>query len=460
MYGIEFKLGSFTNKLKHLLGLDRAIAFTVFGRCFTALASAVSVVLISRLMSPVQQGYYYAIWSLCALQIVFELGFSFVILQVAAHERACLELSCAGTLQGDIHAIKRLAGLLRTVQRWYLFAAVAMVVVLLLWGFHFFNARPSQGVDWQLPWVLAVVASAMTFQIAPTISFIEGCGYVADVAAQRLIQTVAGSITGWAAVFLRHGLYAPGCIIGVQAISGLWLFYRHRRLLIQLLREDSKGHTISWRREILPFQWRVALSWLCGFVPNTLFTPLLFAVRGPIEAGKMGLSMNISLSLGIIGLSWMTTKSAPFGNLVARGEGAQLDKLFFRTLKQSTALVGTGAVIIFLCIRIIEQLYPSIGHRMVGQGVFFFLLLTTVCNHVVQSEALYLRSHKTEPFLRLSLVIAVLLTVSAWIAVRWAGSLGVAVSYFLCTGITASIGGTVIFATKRRSWGRGAEVRS
>jgi hypothetical protein len=460
VYGIDFKWGSFANKLKHFLGLDRAIGFTVFGRCFTALASAVTVVLISRIMSPIDQGYYYAIWSLCALQIIFELGFSFVILQVAAHERACLNISSNGTLQGDVHAIKRLAGLLRTVQRWYLFAAVAMVIMLILWGFHFFSARPSQGVYWQLPWVLAVLASAMTFQIAPTISFLEGCGYVTDVAAQRLIQTVAGSITGWAAVVLRHGLYAPGCIIGVQAISGLWLFYRHRRLLLQLLREDPKGHTISWRREILPFQWRVALSWLCGFVPNTFFTPLLFAVRGPIEAGKMGLSMNISLSLGIIGLSWMTTKSAPFGNLVARGEGKQLDSLFFRTLKQSTALVSTGAVIIFLCIGIIDHIFPSIGHRMVGQLIFSILLLTTVFNHIVQSEALYLRSHKTEPFLYLSIAIAVFLTVSSWIGAKWAGSLGVAYSYFLCSGIAASIGGTVIFTTKRRSWGRGAEVRS
>lgn len=440
------------NELKHNLGLDRAIAFTVFGRGFQSLASVITVVLISRLMSPVEQGYYYSIWSLWALQIVFELGFSFVILQVAAHERASLSLAGDGTLVGNTHSIRRLAGLLKTVQRWYLVAALIMVTTLLVLGFHFFNARPNSGVHWQAPWIFTVLAAGLMFQIDPTVSFLEGCGYVTEVATQRLIQTVTGSLVAWVVMLSRHGLYAPGFIITIQACTGLIFFYRHRRLLLQLLRENPEGETISWRREILPFQWRVALSWLCAFIPNTLFAPLLFAMRGPVEAGEMGLSMNIALSLGTIVLSWMTTKAAPFGSLVATGQQVQLDHLFFRTLRQSTMLVSTGAVVIFFGIGFLGRYLPSIGHRMLPQSVFVFLLLTTICNHVVQSEALYLRSHKKEPFLFLSLGIAVLLLSSSWIAAKWAGAAGVAVAYFLCSGITASVFGTFIFVVQRRTW--------
>jgi len=47
-------------------------------------------VVIARFLTPSEQGYYYTFNSLVALQIVFELGFSFVILQLAAHERAQL----------------------------------------------------------------------------------------------------------------------------------------------------------------------------------------------------------------------------------------------------------------------------------------------------------------------------------------------------------------------------------
>ena len=126
----ESSLSITAKRIKHILGVDRAIGLTILGRCFTLPAGVLTVILISRLMSPIEQGYYYSIWSLWALQIVFELGFSFVILMVAAHERACLTVSEDGTLQGDLSSIKRLAGLLRTVQRWYLVAALTMVAAL------------------------------------------------------------------------------------------------------------------------------------------------------------------------------------------------------------------------------------------------------------------------------------------------------------------------------------------
>ena len=76
------------HRLPHYIGLDRAIAFTVLGRVLQGLGSVGSVLLIVHFLTPAEQGYYYTLWSLVALQSVFELGFSFVILQVAAHERA------------------------------------------------------------------------------------------------------------------------------------------------------------------------------------------------------------------------------------------------------------------------------------------------------------------------------------------------------------------------------------
>jgi len=126
------------------------------------------------------------------------------------------------------------------------------------------------------------------------------------------------------------------------------------------------------------------------------------------------LSVNINLSLGLITLSWMSTKAAPFGNLVARGKLDELDHLFFKTLRQSTALVTVGAVTAFTVVLLLNRYIPSIGHRMVSVPVFLVLLLTTVCNHVVQSEALYLRSFKQEPFLLMSISVAVVMSLCSW----------------------------------------------
>src|SRR5271163_2989627 len=124
--------------LRHVLGLDRAIAFTVLARGWSSMAGVVTVALIARFLSPAEQGYYYTFGSLVALQIVFELGFSLVILQMASHERAHLTLELDGSVSGSAMAHGRLASVLQKSVRWYSIAAVLMFCTLVPAGFYFF----------------------------------------------------------------------------------------------------------------------------------------------------------------------------------------------------------------------------------------------------------------------------------------------------------------------------------
>src|SRR5260370_5849801 len=126
-------------RLKHLLGLDRAIAFTVLARAIQILGSTDTVLLILRFLTPVEQGYYYTLLSLVSLQVIFELGFSFVILQMAAHECAHLTLHADGRIDGDPIAHARLASILQKTFRWYLVAAVILCASLLPVGRYFFS---------------------------------------------------------------------------------------------------------------------------------------------------------------------------------------------------------------------------------------------------------------------------------------------------------------------------------
>src|ERR1017187_5170515 len=112
------------DKLKRWTGLDRAIAFTVLARFWSSFAGMVTVLLIARFLSPNEQGYYYTFFSLVALQIVFELGFSFVVLQLAAHERAQLTFLPDGRVEGNPVAHARLASVLQMSVRWYSIAGL------------------------------------------------------------------------------------------------------------------------------------------------------------------------------------------------------------------------------------------------------------------------------------------------------------------------------------------------
>src|ERR1039458_7163297 len=117
--------------IREVLGVDRAIGFTVLARFWSSAAGLVTVALIARFLSPAEQGYYYTFGSLIALQIVFELGLSFVILQMASHERAHLTFSPSGLISGDNIAHARLASVLQKTLLWYTSAALLLAVFLL-----------------------------------------------------------------------------------------------------------------------------------------------------------------------------------------------------------------------------------------------------------------------------------------------------------------------------------------
>lgn len=452
----EMSPRSWRSRLKHWTGLDRAIAFTVMARFWSASAGIVTVLLIARFLSPKEQGYYYTFSSLVALQIVFELGFSFVVLQLAAHERAQLTFLPDGRIEGSVVSHSRLASVLQKSVRWYSVAAVLMALALLPAGYYFFATHRHAGAEvaWKLPWCLLVIAASVVFQLDPIFSFLEGCGSISQVARMRLSQAMLGSFLAWTAMATHHGLFSPAMMIAGQATMGLAFLFsaQRRRLLKGLLSYKVTEHFVGWRREIWPFQWRIAISWLCGYFIFQLFNPVLFAYQGPVAAGRMGMSLSIASSIGAVAVAWMNTKASPFGNLVARGEIASLDTLFFRTLWQSTLLLAAGATAFFLVLLFVSYHFPQFAMRVLPPWAFAFLLLATIMNHIVFSEALYLRAHKREPFLGQTIVAAILLSFSTFLLGKYWGANAVTVGYFAICALFGLPSATYIFITKRREW--------
>ena len=445
---------SVLEKIKHILGLDRAIAFTVLARGWSTMAGVVNILLIAHFLTASEQGYYYTFASLVALQIVFELGLSFVILQLAAHERAFLQIHEDGSITGDAVARSRLASVFHKAVRWYAAGAVLMAIVILPVGFFFFytHSQPGAPVAWKLPWAAAVLATVATFQMDPIFSFLEGCGRIAEVARMRLTQAVVGSLMAWAALGLHHGLFAPAMVIGGQALAGGYFLFGQRRLLRFLARHDPQDNTVSWRGEIWPFQWRIAVSWLCGYFIFQLFNPVLFAYRGAVEAGRMGMSLNVASALTGVAVAWVNTKASPFGTLIARREFRMLDRLFFRTLWQSSMILVVCSGAVFAGLVAVTHLHSYYAGRVLPMPLFAVLIVTVLCNHIVFSEAIYLRAHKREPFLPLSVAVGISTACGTLLLGKWWGAAGVTVGYFFTSGVLGVSMGTWIFLRKRSRW--------
>ena len=433
-------------------GVDRAVGFTVLGRGWTALSGLLTLLLMTRFLSPVQQGYYFTFGSVLGLSVFFELGLSLVLIQFASHERASLEWTPEGTLEGDPAAKARLASLLRLSLKWYAVAGGLLAVVLLPVGFVFFSRHANPGIAWQIPWAWIVLVTSLTVALTPALAILEGCGLIAKIARLQLWQNVTGSLLLWLVLIRHGGVYtAPVTNTVVLAAQMIWIGTRQKMFLKDLLKYRGHLAQIDWRGEVWPLQWKIALSYISGYVIFQLFNPILFATHGAAVAGQMGLSMSVMGTVGGIPLAWVATKAAPFGMLIARCEYEELDRRFFPCLWQSLALVIAACGCVWGLGWLLQAAHIPIGRRILPPLPLGLLALAAIVNHVVFAESIYLRAHKKEPFLALSLTAAGALALSLPLVAKPFGAVGMMTCYFLVC--TAALGAASwIFITKRRLW--------
>ena len=440
-------------KLYLRLGLDRAILYTLLGRVWTSLSGLVSIYFVTRCLSVDEQGYFYTFNSLVGLQVFFELGLAFVILQTASHERAHLEWAPGGTLTGDGTAKARLASLLRLVAQWY--GAIATIFILLVVpvGLYFFATKGhSQApIIWIVPWVWLVLASAGVLAISPFLAFCEGCGMVSEVALVRLFQGVFSMVFFWSVLAAKLKLFAIPVLSTASFLTGLlWLILYRRAFLLDLWLNQVATIKIDWWSEVWPFQWRIGLSWFAGYFIFQFFTPVLFAFHGPAAAGRMGMSITISGAVSTVALAWLTTKSPTFGRLAALRQISDLDRLFFRSLKQAIAVAGLLAITVLGLVIFIHYHGYNISRRLLDPLAFGLLVAATFVQVIVSAEAIYIRAFKEERFLYISIGSGVLIGASSYTFGRFFGATGMMAGYL---GINLVVGlgmGTWVLARKRQ----------
>ena len=441
-------------KFINYMGLDRAIVYTLAGRGWSLISGAITMLLVLRYMTPSEQGYYYTFASLLAMQILIELGLSVVVMQFSSHEMAYLSWSSDGIIQGDASAKSRLRSLLILVTKWYGAISVLIVVLILPAGWIFFSVNHSaSNVNWQLAWIWLVLAASVNIFYMPFLALLEGCGLVTEVAGLRMKQNVIGSLAAWLVLIGGGGLLAlPAMSSGLAVTVLIWVWKTKKIFLIELLSNKSEGETVKWKTEIWPFQWRIALSWLSGFFIFQLFTPTLFAYRGSEEAGKMGMSISIANALMSIAMAWMNTKAPSFGSLVANKNYIELDRVFALTLSRSIGIMIFIGSILCVLNYIAHIKYMSLANRFLDPLPFSLLVIATIFAYVTYAQATYLRAHKEEPFVLISLISAALIGFFTLYLVKEYGATGLMASYAAVYAIVGIGWGSLIFFSKRRCW--------
>lgn len=412
------------------IDVDRVVLFAILARVWGFAAGPVTALLIVRYFTPTVQGYYYTFGPVLGLQIFLELGIGFAIAQFASHEWANLRIGENGFIVGDPDSLSRLSSLVKFAIKWYSVASIIVVIGLSIGGYVFFSQSPTQNINWQLPWISLCIMTGISFLLIPIWSLLEGCNQVSNVYRFRLVNVLLSSVAIWVSIMLGGLLWTTSIMILAGHVYAAYFLYKHYRNFFRTFYLSKIiGPRLSWVKDILPLQWRVALAWVVGYFLTSLFVPVLFHYHGPDIAGRMGLTWALVSALQGICAAWVSPKVPQLAIWAKQEKYDEMDRTFFKQLKVLFIISFLGAATIWTGVFMLYKFDHSLSYRLLPPLPTAIFLITGVLHAMTLPMSLYLIAHKKMPFLSASILAGVISGAGSLILGKLFSAMGVSIAY-------------------------------
>lgn len=441
----------FSSVLKKL-EIDRAAFWALLSMGWTVVSGPMILFVIAFRFSPTLQGFYYSFTNLLNFQFLADLGFGFLIIQYTGHEFSKLHINNNGILTGDANSLSKMVHLGHFALKWFLFTSILFIIGLIVVGYILFSKYDSENISWFLPWIIVVVITGLNIIFIPALSLLEGCNLVTLVYKYRFINGVITVSFCCLAIILGAKLW---CRV-IFAIAGLvwtiiFLVTKCNKFFRPFFQSVSKAR-IDWRTEIFSMFWRHALHGIGVYISYSFFVPVLFHYHGPVLAGKMGMSWSVIFALSVLSSMVVYTKCSRFTKMIANKEFKLLDHLFYRSTLGAISVCAVGAFVIWFLVYIFNILDIPFTQRLLSPLPMAILLLANIFLQIQYAQGIYLRAHKKEVLLSVSLVSGILLILLTFIFGKWYGALGIAVGYFCIVVFFILPYGTFVWYKYRKLW--------
>jgi hypothetical protein len=219
---------------------------------------------------------------------------------------------------------------------------------------------------------------------------------VFEVAVYRLIQGALSSAVLWTSAALGLNLWAlPAQLATALVCTLVFLGVRYRRFFAQML-ALRVGSSFEWRTDIWPMQWQLALQGIAGYFSASLLVPVMFSYHGAVEAGRMGLSLQVVFATGALATSWLVVALPRLGTTFASGHYARFESEWQRASAASLAVVAIAGALVILAAIVGAHVNAPAAQRFLAPLEFALLVLWALMLQIVQCFAIYWRAQRVE----------------------------------------------------------------
>ncbi len=445
---IHQRFGRQGRRLFRLLHVDRVVVFAIAARIWPFLAGPLTAYLILSHFSEETQGLYYGFGWAMGIQSLFELGFSVLIISMASHEAAVMR----GETPGDASQAKqRLASLWKGAVAWYMLMGVLFFCTAMIVGWNVFSQQETT-VAWQPAWFVMLPLAMLSVWLAPCLAILEGIGHRSDVYRYRLLQAITGNLGVWAAIMLGLGIWA---VAVSAAIQFLWLAYvvtvRFGALFRDLYAAIPRPAKISWRAEVLPVQWRVAIQSIAFYLATQLFTLVIIHYHGLELGGKLGLTMSLGNAVQAVALAWIQTNYAVIAGMAAAKRRRDIDRKWVGVVVVSSLVLIGGMSAFAAGIGGLQIWRPAYAFRFIAPLDVLWLGVGMLANHWVASQSYYILAQRRQPLFRATVFGLSLTAIAVWWGGRQYSISGLVLAYaFITTAVYLPIHSLAFWQDRRQ----------
>lgn len=367
-----------------------------------------SLLLVGTFLTENQQGFYFTIISLIALQQFFELSLNIVIVNTTSHFWPKLRIKASGHLEGASEQLGSLQKLCRFLLYWYCFAGILFVAIVGYGGYLFLSQQTVDDVTWQAPWFFIVFLVGLSLPITGFANVLEGAHQLKAVYIAQFFQTILALVFVATLLTLSLNIWAACSFALAQLITNTVLIIKYRKFFSIILHDTIKSN-FHWKTDVFPWHWKVGLQSLVGYFSNQLITPALFIFHGPILAGQFGMSWQIILGIQQISFAIFQSQIPKFGSLASQKLFKELDRLAINASLLATTMTALGIASAGSIFYLLVLLEMEIANRILPLPLFLLLLaalLPMVWTHCI---ILYVRAQRQEPFLVQNVINSILL---------------------------------------------------
>ncbi len=396
--------------IKRLLlkfGIDKAVAWVLINRLWAIFKGPITIIFIISFLTSQEQGVWFTFVSLGALSVFAELGFTMIITQFVSHEYAHVRMKNHFII-GEKRNVDKLFSLVRYAIKFYLIVVPLAIIILLGVGMYVFDNENSTVM---FAWIVFSVTSGFRLLASLLQAIYEGLDKVVDIQKNIFLGSVTITLFTWIMLSLGFGVWslAIGNFIGI-CVMGYFLYEKAIHFWFQLM-HHRVTHEFRWFNEIVKLQWRYAISWASGYFIFQLYVPYIYKLEGSVPAGQFGLTASMIMAIFVMSSATLDAKIPKFNVMVAKGEQEELNHSFKKAFVQRYLLflIASAMAIGLLYLMNCYQFYQDRFLAFPLILLFFTLQIPMV---TITSMAVYLRSHKAEPYYWLSVFNAILIVLA------------------------------------------------